>query len=227
MKKMEYAVISECGRRHENEDSYTIWHDEASGRWVGIICDGLGGHYNGKATSQLVTDSIMNYLKRHSDEPDTPGKMLKACNYASAALERQTATAYYDNCGTTMVLASVHNGKVTVAHIGDSRCYVNRPGEGIIYETKDHTRLDFGWEVLDKCFFAGKPEVAVPDVVQLDIQEGDRILLCSDGLYKSMAPEILKARMMDDQPAHQILDVLAFLCEKNGDDNYTALLNLI
>lgn len=224
---MEYAAISECGRRYENEDSYAVWHDKESGRWVGIVCDGLGGHYNGKATSQLVTDSLMEYWKKHADKPDTPEKVLRACAYATDALERKTASAYYNNCGTTMVMASIHNNKLTVVYVGDSRCYVNRPGEGVIYETKDHTRLDFGWEVLDRCFFSGKPEAAIPEMMQLDIKEGDRILLCSDGLYKSMPPEILKARMMDDQPASQILDVLAFLCEKNGDDNYTALLNLI
>ena len=52
----------------------------------------------------------------------------------------------------------------------------------------------------------------------------DRILVCSDGLYKSMPPEILKERMMDDKPLADILDVYDFLCYKNGDDNYTAVL---
>ncbi len=52
-------------------------------------------------------------------------------------------------------------------------------------------------------------------------------MLCSDGLYKSMSPEILKARMMDDKTPEEILDVYDFLCEKNGDDNYTAILAIV
>ena len=55
-------------------------------------------------------------------------------------------------------------------------------------------------------------------------QKGDRILLCSDGLYKSMAPYILQARMLDEKPLEDILDVFDFLCQKQGDDNYTAIL---
>ncbi len=49
--------------------------------------------------------------------------------------------------------------------------------------------LDFGWEIVTKCFFSYRPKVAVPDIQQIKLQAGDRILLCSDGLYKSMAPE--------------------------------------
>ncbi len=60
--------------------------------------------------------------------------------------------------------------------------------------------------------------------MQFKLKAGDRILLCSDGLYKSMAPDILLARMMDEKPIADILDVYDFMCEKQGDDNYTAVL---
>ena len=66
--------------------------------------------------------------------------------------------------------------------------------------------------------------MAVADIRQIQLQTGDRVLLCSDGLYKSMAPDILQARMMDDKPLEEILDVFDFLCQKQGDDNYTAIL---
>ena len=85
-------------------------------------------------------------------------------------------------------------------------------------------RIDFGWEVVSRSFFTYLPEIAIPDVRQFTIQKGDRILLCSDGLYKSMAPDILQARMLDDKPLEDILDVFDFLCQKQGDDNYTAIL---
>lgn len=111
-----------------------------------------------------------------------------------------------------------------MAHLGDSRCYLQRPGEGLLYQTKDHVRLDFGWEVVDRCFFSYHHEAYVPDTVQFKLNAGDRILLCTDGLYKSMAPDILLARMMDGKPLDDILDVYDFLCGKQGDDNYTAVL---
>lgn len=60
-----------------------------------------------------------------------------------------------------------------------------------------------------------------------ELKSGDRILLCSDGLYKSMPPEILKARMMDDKSPEELLDVYDLLCEKNGDDNYSGILVIV
>ena len=67
-------------------------------------------------------------------------------------------------------------------------------------------------------------EVAVPDIAQFEIQPGDRIFLCSDGLYKCIPPYILKKRLMDDKTPEEILDVFDFLCGRSGDDNYTAIM---
>ena len=61
----------------------------------------------------------------------------------------------------------------------------------------------------------------------LKLSAGDRILLCSVGLYKSMYPYVLTGRMMDYQTLEQILDVYDFLCEKNGDDNYIGILAFV
>lgn len=94
----------------------------------------------------------------------------------------------------------------------------------MVYQTKDHVNINYGWETVAKCFFYYRPEVAVPDIVQFEIQPGDRILLCSDGLYKCIAPNILKERLMDDKTPEEILDVFDFLCERSGDDNYTAIM---
>ena len=121
---------------------------------------------------------------------------------------------------------SFDGNTITITHCGDSRCYLMR-GDDLVYQTKDHVGDSFGWEIVTKCFFSYKPEAAVPDIAQFEMKPGDRILLCSDGLYKSMPPEILKARMMDDKTPEELLDVYDFLCEKNGDDNYTAILAII
>ena len=123
-----------------------------------------------------------------------------------------------------MVMASIESDKVTIAHVGDSRCYLQRQGSGLLYITEDHIRIDFGWELVSRCFFTYRPEVAVPNIRQFFIRKGDRILLCSDGLYKSMAPDILQARMLDDKPLDEILEVFDTICQKQSDDNYTALL---
>ena len=220
--KIHYATISETGKRRNNEDAFRIADD--GNRWLTVVCDGMGGHAMGEVASETVSNAIVNYWKKHADEPDSEAKVNNACAHAMRALDKKSDSFNHCKMGTTMVMASIDGDIVTIAHVGDSRCYLLRPDEGLLYQTKDHVRLDFGWEVVDRCFFSYHHEANVPDVVQLKLKAGDRILLCSDGIYKSMAPDILLARMMDEKPLADILDVYNFLCEKQGDDNYTAVL---
>ena len=126
--------------------------------------------------------------------------------------------------GTTMVMASIEGDTVTIAHLGDSRCYLMRPAEGLLYLTKDHIRMECGWEIIDRCFFSYRPEACIPDVVQFKLKAGDRIMLCSDGLYNSMTHKILLKNMMDEKSMDEIIDAYRILCEKQCNDNYTAVL---
>ena len=122
-----------------------------------------------------------------------------------------------------MVMASIENNVVTVAHCGDSRCYLLRDGE-VVYMTKDHAEPYGGSEVVTKCFFSMDQEVAVPDIVQYEVIPGDRIFICSDGVYKAMAPQILSARLQDRKSLEEVVDVIKFMCEKFSTDNYSGIL---
>lgn len=223
--KIRYAMISKVGCRANNEDYVKVIDKTEEGRWLGIVCDGMGGHAMGETASETVGNAVGDYWERSKDE-DLAVKARRACRSASAKLDERAFGMNHVQMGTTLVMASIDGNTVTITHCGDSRCYLMREGE-VIYQTKDHVEYSFGWEIVAKCFFSYKPEAAVPDIAQFEIEPGDRILLCSDGLYKSMPPEILKARMMDDKTPEEILDVYDFLCEKKGDDNYTAILAII
>lgn len=222
--KIHYATISKTGKRQNNEDAFRMVNIDDSDRWLAVVCDGMGGHAMGEVASETVSNAIVEFWKRHAHESDCKEKVERACRKARVALDEHSYSIGHVEMGTTMVMASIEGDTVTIAHVGDSRCYMQRPGEGLLYQTKDHVRLDFGWEVIDRCFFSYRHEVNVPDIMRLKLRAGDRILLCSDGLYKSMAPDILLERMMDDKPLADILDVYDYLCEKQGDDNYTAIL---
>ena len=117
----------------------------------------------------------------------------------------------------------MEGNKVTIAHCGDSRCYLLRDG-GVVHQTQDHSDPYMGSEVVTKCFFSMASEVAVPDFAQFEVKSGDRIFLCSDGVYKSMVPQILTARLQDNKPLEEVVDVIKFLCEKYSKDNYTGIL---
>lgn len=232
--KIKCATISKTGKRSNNEDAFSVWNSPDEIRWMGIVCDGLGGHAMGEVASETVTNAIADYWKQHSDQDDNPEKVVKVCKNASCALDQRANQFHHCGMGTTMVMASIVGNVATVAHVGDSRCYVLRPTPmntdakyEKLYQTKDHVRTDFGWEVVSRCFFSYQGERAIPEIQQIEVQLGDRLLLCSDGVYKSIPPEILTDRMMDDRSPKQIIDVMNFLCEKNGDDNYTAILAIM
>lgn len=223
---IKYAAISECGKRRNNEDSFKVLNFPTENRWVGIVCDGLGGHSMGEVASESVVESISKYYEQHRGEEST--HMIEAaCKVASADLNAKADKLCHAEMGTTFVMAIIEGNKITIAHIGDSRCYVVKNNGDLIYKTIDHIRMSFGWELVDKCFMSYNENAAKPEIIEFKIEPGDRILICSDGLYKSIIPEILTARMADNKSPEEILDTFAFLCEKNSDDNYTGIFAIV
>ena len=224
MIKIQYATISETGKRQNNEDTFRMVSMADGNRWVAVVCDGMGGHDKGEVASETVADALVDFWRNEVDEIDSKEKVERACQKARVALDERSFAMGHVKMGTTMVMASIEGDTVTIAHLGDSRCYLLRPDVGPLYQTKDHIRMEYGWEIIDRSFFSYRPEACVPDVVQFDLKAGDRIMLCSDGLYKSMTSEILLANMMDEKSLDEILDAYRIRCEMRGNDNYTAVL---
>lgn len=224
MIKIQYATISETGKRQKNEDAFRIVGMADGNRWLAVVCDGMGGHDKGEVASEMVADAIVDYWRNEVDETDSKLKVERACLKARVALDDCTFAMGHVKMGTTMVMVSIEGDTVTVAHLGDSRCYIVRPDVGLLYQTKDHIRMDYGWEIIDRCFFSYRPEACKPEVVQFKLKEGDRIMLCSDGLYKCMSNKFFLANMMDEKSLDEILDAYRIRCKRQGDDNYTAVL---
>ncbi len=223
--KIKYAFISKTGRRSKNEDYVKVMDKSEEFRWLGIVCDGMGGHAMGDVASETVCNEICNYWEQHNGM-DAVSLARKACHSASVRLDERSYDMHHVEMATTLVMADITEDTITITHCGDSRCYLMREGE-VVYETKDHLQTSFGWEYVANCFYSFKPEVAQPEIAQFKLKAGDRILICSDGIYKSIPPQIQKARMMDDKSPEEILDVFDFLCDKNGDDNYSAIIAFV
>ncbi len=221
--KTTYTTFTEKGIRTYNQDVFKVITSPEENKALFIVCDGMGGHAMGDVAARTVCDALASYWESNPQGSDCKTKVIAACNAASSAMDKRADELNHVEMGTTMVLASIEGNKVTIAHCGDSRCYLLR-GDGTVYQTKEHTGLSFGWEVVSKCFFSYRPEIVQPDIEQFELQSGDRIFLCSDGVYKATAPVILRARLMDDKPLEDVVDVIKFLCEKNSDDNYTGIL---
>ena len=224
--KVEYTEFSETGKRRANQDVYRIVNMPEFNRTLMIVCDGMGGHSMGDMAAETVCNAICEFWNNNTDIQDSEAKVRDACKVASDALYKRSRVVRSIEMGTTMVMASVEGNIVTIAHCGDSRCYLLRDGD-VVYQTLDHADPHWGSEVVTRCFFSMNPEVAVPEVARFEVQPGDRIFLCSDGVYKAMAPQILTARLQDDKPLEEVVDVIKFMCEKFSTDNYTGILAVV
>ncbi len=219
---MKFVAFTECGNRWENQDYYRV--EELEEQTVLIVCDGVGGSRYGALGSKTVCNAIADSLSRYAINMDCEKRIEEACKKASDDLDKKSDECQCKDMGTTMVMACVEGSHVTIAHCGDSRCYLLRPGEGVIYQTKDHVQLSFGWEVLVNTFLSYKGRELVPEVQQFELKPGDRLFLCSDGVYKSVKSERLIPCLMEDKNIEMIADTIKSLCEKYMDDNYTGVL---
>ena len=224
--KVGYTTFSETGKRRTNQDVCRVVEMPEHNRALMIVCTGMGGHSMGDVAAETLCNAICEFWGNNPDVPDSGTKVTEACKAASNALYARSRVVRPIEMGTTMVMASVEGNIVTIAHCGDSRCYLLRDG-AVVYQTQDHAGPNWDSEVVTRCFFSMNPEVAVPEVACFEVQPGDRIFLCSDGVYKAMAPQIITARLQDEKPLEEVVDVIKFMCEKFSTDNYTGILAVV
>lgn len=219
---IEYSTFNETGRRRDNQDHIQIFFDPEKSRAGFILCDGMGGHAHGGLAARIVATSIARDIKQNPPADRTGIHAM----ISRASWTIDTIAEVYGGAkmGTTMVMAYIEGNEVTIMHCGDSRCYVYDADKNIKYVTADHNAGDYMGAPITRCFFSGQPEKAEPDVKIFKLAPGDRIFLCSDGVYPCMAPDILRDRLMDDKPIDDIMDTFKFMCEKFSDDNYSGIM---
>ncbi|WP_342616533.1 PP2C family serine/threonine-protein phosphatase [Rhodoferax sp. GW822-FHT02A01] len=203
---MKFSVfqISRKGGREKNEDRMGYCYTNSSGLF--LLADGMGGHPEGEVAAQLALQTISAlYQKEAKPELHDVKAFL---NTAVMAAHRQILRyavdgGLSDTPRTTLVVAVVQGGMAHWAHCGDSRLYFVREGE-LLARTRDHSYLeqqrdskrppsskDVNRNVLFTCL--GSPTKPVFDIAgPVPLQQGDKILLCSDGLWGSLEdPEIV------------------------------------
>jgi protein phosphatase len=233
----------EIGLRGNNEDFiYPSPATATEANRLFLVCDGMGGHEDGEVASKTATEAISAYWADHSGEPDTYQKVMNAVASAISVMNRLVKKENKDKgMGTTMTLASIGTDTILVAHVGDSRIYQIRPTAGIIYQSKDHsyvqTLVDAGILTLEEARVhlmnniitqVIQPESLKsiqPEVVVIrDIEEGDYLFLCTDGITESISDDtladIIRKEISDDEKMKQIKQI----CSENSKDNYSAYL---
>ena len=223
MGKIRYASFSEVGVRRDNEDYCQVVADPDNDRYLFVVCDGMGGHAMGEVASQVVCSTICDYWEKASFEKGVESVLQTAFKQASDALDAKADVLRKVEMGTTLVLAAIVGNQLTIAHAGDSRAYLLQNGE-VAYQTQDHVNHNVWGDFISRSFFSYQREKADVEIRRFDLQVGDRIFLCTDGVCQFIAPDILTRRSMDDKSPEDVADVIQFLCEKFSKDNYTGIL---
>jgi len=217
---MRYIKFSEIGPRQNNEDCCGIV-EIPNKRTLFVVCDGMGGHFGGEIASRTVCDIFTAYWRNH-DQADSPTKVLVASRQASAAIDQQPSNR---QMGTTLVMLSVEGSQATIAHAGDSRCYVVDIKGNVKYRTIDHDEVnDFGYKVITRSFFTGYPEDAVPEIKTLQLSPLDRILLCTDGLYNAIDDETLLHTLQCAKDVEHVAEKYSLICSEKATDNYSGII---
>ena len=234
---MKFSVFqtSRLGGRQKNEDrmGYSYTRDCA----LFVLADGMGGHPEGEVAAQIAIQTVSNLFQEQaqpalSNVPDFLSLALHAAH--QEILRYAGGRSLQDTPRTTLVAAVVQNGQAWWMHCGDSRLYLVR-GDKLVTRTRDHSYAELrqgamarlgrvNRNVLFTCL--GSPTKPIYDISQPHtLEQGDRIMLCSDGLWSMINDELI-ARELCAQPVAKAVPLLVDMALRKGgasSDNVTAV----
>jgi protein phosphatase len=229
--------------RTNNEDSVALW--AIDGLLVALVADGMGGAAAGEEASRLAVESVQaNFLgdAQRSErlqmlgEDDLMSWLRDAVlNANEAVVERAQRDSSRRGMGTTSTLAVVRTGRVFIAHVGDSRAYlIDKHDRSITQLTDDHSFVQAlvasGHITTEQARYhpmghvlyraLGQSLDLEVDLYKHSVRLGDRLVICSDGLTRHLAPrEIGEIVLRTENPTEASLDLIELANARGGEDN--------
>lgn len=233
---MKFSVfqLSRIGGRGKNEDRMGYCYTRESGLFV--LADGMGGHPEGEVASQLALETVSALYQRQArpiiqDPAEFLARALMAAH--QQILRYATAKGMLDTPRTTLVAAILQGTEAIWVHCGDSRLYVVRDGQ-LLMRTRDHSYLEqqnagvikfdhVNRNILFTCL--GSPIKPVFDKASVTLMLGDKLLLCSDGLWGTLSDEEIVQRLAAKSVSQAVPELVESALHAGGErcDNVTVL----
>jgi protein phosphatase len=241
---IEAASLTDVGRqRSNNEDSFLYWEPDSDADFrlkgrLAVVADGMGGYEGGQEASRLAVETVRSvYDNAFGGNPQDT--LIVALEAAHQNIQRfaQEHPQFY-GMGTTCTALAIVGHQLCFAHVGDSRLYLIR-ANSISRLTRDHSYVGRLVEtgivrsedaeshpqrhILTAALGSGRdvtphiPENPVP------LEEGDTILLCTDGLWGVVGDSDLARVVQAHPPADACQKLVAMALERGGPDNITLL----
>lgn len=236
---MDYKIVSEYGSRDVNEDYAAA--DLVQGMHCFVLCDGLGGHGKGEVASELVTQSILRYLREH---PQSDHETIAAAfeNAQAELLALQQEQHLQSSMKTTAVVLLTDQDNAVWAHIGDSRLYLFHRNK-IVQRTFDHSvpqMLAMMGKIKEKQIrnhpdrnrllrVMGTPWGSKSYEISetRSLSKCQAFLLCSDGFWEYIDEKQMCKFLRKSKTAEEWLALMQAEVKKNGAeaemDNHTAI----
>lgn len=215
--------------REQNEDSLVVNPP------LFVVADGMGGHAAGEIASEIAVNTIQELAPTHADA-EALGHAVEEANrdIINAALAGEGR----EGMGTTVTAAVLERDKLVIAQVGDSRAYLLHNGE-LTQLTRDHSlmanMIEAGQITPEEARYhpnrsvitraLGNDPDTLPDLYEINVEDGDRLLLCSDGLYSMLENDEIAAvmrRVSDPQRCASTLVNGAIAA--GGHDNVTVII---
>lgn len=247
---MDFVYKSHIGMvRKNNEDccqGEILEIDDNKEIGIFAIADGMGGHNKGEVASQLAVENLVKFFHDKLVENGEikveyiEDMIVQAYNIVNSMVyEKSREDAQFDGMGTTLTMAIVYENHAYIANVGDSRCYILRDKNTLEKITTDHSIVEEFVKAniiteeearvhpdRNKITRAvGTEPVVVVDIFTSTLNEGDIILLATDGLTGAVEHSEIEKALLEDAPIEEISDKLIEMAnEASGKDNVTVVI---
>ena len=222
--------------RSGNEDDFY------AGETVFAVADGMGGHAAGEVAAKTALEPVASLDERVFTSGDAADEALMAAirDANRQVVEKAEAEPDLRGMGTTLTAGMLRDGRLHVAHVGDSRAYLLRPDQPITQLTTDHTLVERlvreGRLSRDEAAshpqrnvitraIGNEPTVMVDSLPPIRLQAGDQILLCSDGLTGPVPDDEIVDILQSHEDADEATAALVQRAnDAGGPDNITVVL---
>lgn len=243
---MQYWGLTDPGCvREQNQDAFQMDQLDKN-TLLCVVCDGMGGAKSGNVASKLAVEVFVEEIRRTwtaGMEQEQVDQMLegavKLANFT--VFDQSQQSEVFSGMGTTLVAALIRDSRVTVVNVGDSRAYrINR--EGVRCLTTDHSLVQLMVERGEltpemaknypgKNFITraiGTESMVLCDLYHLDVERGDALLLCSDGLSNLLDEQEILFEVVHGTNKQLCCQRLLEIAKNRGaPDNVTSVLVMI
>ena len=215
--KFKGYVKSVIGGREMNQDAFLVAND------IGVyaVADGIGGGLKGEVASKMAVEGFRSHFK-----PTTT--MTETVKYLQASIYQEAINSFGEAVmGTTFTSVHLTELEATLCHIGDSHLYLY-DGKILKLLTQDHEQWDENLKGTVLCSYLGLDTKSFPLKIQeehFQVIPGNRLLICSDGLYRQMEEMRIVTLIRENfQNPTELLEKLCSEASKvNHSDNITVV----